>query len=92
MLADDADPGLTLLIGLEAVMRVLFQSGADLAENADGDIVVRRRYWLVHQHRGRLLHDVPEGALQVIPPESARGQKLLHDEMTREFLTRLLAL
>lgn len=86
MLREDAPQELALIIGLAAVMRIFCQSGLDLKENGDGDLVARRRYWVVHEHRGRLMQDIPEDALRVIPHEVALGQKLLHAEMTRDLL------
>ena len=92
MLTVDAPPELFFLWGLESVMRVFAQSSFDLVQNSDGDLVGTRRYWLVHQHRGRLIEDVSEQFLQVITAESAKGQKLLYNEMTRDFLTVLQSL
>lgn len=89
MLTEDAPLELKMLAGSEAVMRIVIQSAGDLVKNADGDLICTRKYWVEHQHRGRLMGGISELYLKVIDPASAQGQKLLHDEMTRDFLMQL---
>lgn len=90
MLSDSAHEDLALVVGTEAVMRVLCHLGVDIKTNPDGDYVLTRKYAVTHQHRGRLMMGLSEHDLQMVSPESAQGQRLLHNEMTREFLTALI--
>ena len=89
MLTDKADPALTLAVGSDAVMQIAFNSGVDISTNADSDLTAVRKYAVWHLHRGRLLLNIPEDALQVVSREVGQGQRLIHDEMTRDFVEQI---
>lgn len=91
MLTEQADPELTLTLGSESVMQIVTQSGVDISTNADGDLTGIRKYAVQHLHRGRLYLNIPETALRVISKEEAQGQRLLHNEMTRDLVEQIRA-
>lgn len=88
MLSDDAPLDWQLLVGSEAVLRTLF-TGARIETLAGGDLYCHRLYCCEHQHRGRLIMDIPEEFLTVVSPEVGKGQTMIHNEMTRELCYQL---
>lgn len=80
MLSDSAPESLTLAVGSEAVLTVLWPMGGKIEGSS-----YHRAYLCRHEHRGRLTFDhLPGGAiderfLRVIGEEEAKGQMMLYN-------------